>query len=294
MLKALGVRFVVAPAAWALVSAGSPLVERARFDDGVVYEVLWTPDVEAALAGLAEPEAPPLPGVAPFAAGEEAEYQVTWVGELPAGRGTLGARAVTDTEAEKWPGAVWRFEGAASTASWVSRFFEARDRFISLATDDFRPLAQTRDIDEGARRLTRAYVYDFERRQVRSGSDVEDALAPDAQASPLMAGSRDAVTALFYLRTLPLTPGAEIAIPVNDAGRHVIARVRVEQEDAIRGPGGEVRAQRLSVALERRLERRQAMELTLWISADARRVPLRLDLAAGFGRVRVELVDYRP
>ncbi|HQZ39017.1 MAG TPA: hypothetical protein PLH72_08245 [Vicinamibacterales bacterium] len=34
--------------------------------------------------------------------------------------------------------------------------------------------------------------------------------------------------------------------------------------------------------------------ITMWISADARRVPVCVDLADGFGRVRVELVDYRP
>jgi hypothetical protein len=46
--------------------------------------------------------------------------------------------------------------------------------------------------------------------------------------------------------------------------------------------------------LATRVQRRQAVEATIWISADDRRVPLAAEIAAGFGRVRLKLVDYRP
>jgi hypothetical protein len=55
-----------------------------------------------------------------------------------------------------------------------------------------------------------------------------------------------------------------------------------------------LQAVRLRVAIERRLQRRQGISATIWLSADTRRVPIRLDVAAGFGEVRVERVDYRP
>jgi hypothetical protein len=43
-----------------------------------------------------------------------------------------------------------------------------------------------------------------------------------------------------------------------------------------------------------RVQRRQPVTATIWISADGRRVPLAADVEAGFGRVRLKLVDYRP
>ena len=42
-----------------------------------------------------------------------------------------------------------------------------------------------------------------------------------------------------------------------------------------------------------RIERRRPIQMTIWLSADDRRVPLRAFIEAGFGRVRLDLVDYR-
>ncbi len=84
-LKELEVHFVVSQTA--VAGAGhpsSPLVERARLDDGFIYELRWTPASEAALSDVNVPPPPP-PGVAPFRKGEAASYDVHWDGG-PAGR----------------------------------------------------------------------------------------------------------------------------------------------------------------------------------------------------------------
>jgi hypothetical protein len=293
MLRELGVRYVVAPGRWETGGEASPFLERAAFDDRVIYEVRWTPESEAALVE-APTALPPAPGDVPFPANEEATFAARWIGDVSAGTITLRAQTPTAAERERWTGVVWRLEASASTADWVSRFFEARDVFTTLAAADLSPVLHTRQIDEGSRELTRAYVYDAGRRQVRAAPTPEEARSPDADATPLAAGARDAVSALFYLRTLPLRPGTELAIPVNDAGRNVTVRVRGEAIETVTTPNGNVEALRLHVVIERRLERRTGVGATLWLSTDARRVPVRLDLSAGFGQLRLELVDYRP
>ena len=85
-----------------------------------------------------------------------------------------------------------------------------------------------------------------------------------------------------------------MVVPVNDAGRNLTVRVSAEGTEMVATPLGTVSAVRLRVTIERRLERRTGVGATLWLSTDARRVPVRLDLSAGFGQVRLELVDYRP
>ena len=293
MLRELGVRFVVSPERWESGDPASPFVERAAFEDGVIYEVRWTPEIEAALAD-APAALPPPPGPVPFPANEEATFAVRWIGDLSAGRVTLRAQPPTVAERERWPGAMWRLEASASTADWVSRFFEARDVFTTLAGGDLLPILHLRQIDEGSRELTRAYVYDTERRQVRVAPSPGEAMLPGADATPLAPGVRDAISALFYVRTLPLREGAELVIPVNDAGRNLTVRAIAEGTEMVSTPRGAVEAVRLRVRIERRLERRSGVAATLWLSTDARRVPVRLDLSAGFGQVRLELVDYRP
>lgn len=295
MLRDLGLRFVVSDAP--LDDAGtpaSPLIERARLEGRVIYEVRWTDDAEAALDGGSEGPLPPPAGPIPFAAGEVATYDVRWIGDLPAGTLVLTALAPSEADRGLAAEAAWRFEASATTAEWVQRMFEARDRFSTLTTGALEPLLHLREIREGARRLDRAYVYDAAARQVRMGGTPAEAAGPDAQASRLAPGARDPVSALYYVRTLPMAVGDELVLPVNDIGRALTVRVRVEAIETLAAPWGETAAFRLAPVIERRLERREAVSTTLWISADSRRVPLRLDLSAGFGRVRAELVNYRP
>jgi hypothetical protein len=106
--------------------------------------------------------------------------------------------------------------------------------------------------------------------------------------------ARDAVAALFYTRTLRLAIGDRVRIPVNEAGRNLIVELAVEAVERVTAGGTAVDAIRVTPTLERRIEDRRPFVSTLWLSNDERRVPVLLDLDAGFGHVRVELVSYRP
>jgi hypothetical protein len=290
-LKELDVRYVVS--ASAIAGAGnalSPLVERARLQDGIVYELRWTAAAEAALDEATAPPPPP-PGRAPFTAGEIAVYEVHWDGgplDLPAGRATI---SVIDGE----PGGErWEFEATAETAPWVSSFFQARDRFATRADKDIEPLEHIREIREGRRQLDRVYLFDRVARVVRVGDSLAAARDDAALALPLgPPGTRDAVTALFYVRTLLLTPGAIVNVPINEAGSRLVLQVAVAESESIEVAGAVARALRLEPRLMRRIERRRPLAMTIWLSEDDRRVPLRAVIEAGFGRVRLDLVDYR-
>ncbi|MGE3191157.1 MAG: DUF3108 domain-containing protein, partial [Vicinamibacterales bacterium] len=296
-LKELGVRFVVTPAPVA-APAGTPLplVERARFASGVVYEVVWTPESEAALDVAAGPPPPP-PGTVPFAAGEEATYEVRWDGgpiDLPAGTAVVRVMDGGSPGLGDPPGARWTFEASATTASWVSSFFEARDRFATAADAGLLPLVHVRDLHEGRRELARAYVFDAAARLVRVGETPAAAREAASLALPLAAGARDALTAFFYVRTLALAEGDIVRAPLNEAGRAVQLEVTAGGVERITGPGGRpMVARRLTVRLGARVERRTPPAITLWMSDDERRVPVAVVVEAGFGRVRADLVDYR-
>ena len=297
-LKELDVRFIVSPGP--LAGAGesaSPFVERSRPDGQVVYEVVWTPASEAALAEVAVAE-PPLPGPAPFKVGELARYDVEWVNgplDLTAGHITLGIVAPDARDhSESGEPPAWVFEVAMDTAPWVSRFFEAHDRFRTAADDAVRPLLHQRVLREGRRAVDRAYAYDHAARRVSSGDSPSAARQPGALALPLPSGARDALTALWYIRTMPLAPGSALPLPLNEAGRNLALTVTVVARETITLDGAQVSALRVEPRFTARVQRRQPIESTLWLSDDGRRVPLVVEVAAGFGRVRLKLVDYRP
>jgi hypothetical protein len=106
--------------------------------------------------------------------------------------------------------------------------------------------------------------------------------------------ARDAIAALFYIRTLPLAPGTRVKFPVNEAGRNLVVELATDRIERVHAEGHDVDALRMTPTMQRRVEDRQPLVSTVWLSNDARRVPLVLELDAGFGHVRVELVSYRP
>jgi len=286
-VKDLDVRFIVSPTP---IDVGAwPLVERARFERQAeawqhkyIYELVWSPEIEARLAPPAG-AAPPPPGPLPFAVGETALYHVFWAGagaKVPAGEARITVEAQPGAEG-------FRFVATAATADWVARFFEARDRFETTATRELLPLVHARQLREGRRALDRRLEYDHERSIVRLGGGGTDL------TFRVPAATRDALTAFYYARTLPLAPGTDLRMPLNDLGRTYTLHLRAVGVESITYRGGRVNALRLEPRLLQRVQRRQPVALTAWLSLDERRIPLVVDVAAGFGRLRVELASYQ-
>jgi Protein of unknown function (DUF3108) len=290
-LKDLGVRFVVSPeplgpvddaarASGRLPPDETPLVERASFAGGVIYELAWTPEWDTRL--VPPPIAPPPPpGPAPFAVGESLQYDVLWEGgplDISAGR--------VEVSVEPAEGANRRLVATAETAPWVSRFFEARDRFETDADGELFPIVHRREQQQGRRQIRRRFEYDRSAGLVRM---INLAGAGDVVPFRIPPGTRDALTAFFYVRTLPLAPGTAIRLPVNDAGRNLVVELVVAGREDVSLNGRRVPALRLEPRLIERVPRRAPTQVRVWLSEDGRRVPLLAEVAAGFGRVKLRL-----
>jgi hypothetical protein len=280
-LRDIDVRFVVSAAR--IAGAGnpqSPLIERARIAESLIYEVRWTPTAIAALNEVNAPPPPP-PGVPPFTTGEVTVFDVFWDGgplDLPAG--TAAMTVINGGAGSN----RWEFETRAETADWVSTFFEARDRFITVTDAELLPLEHIREIREGRRQVDRRYVYDR----------ASNLIQTEQMALPLGSpAARDALAALYYVRTLTLAPGSIIAVPINEAGTSLVLQVSVADVEEITQRGARVKALRLEARAMRRIERRRPIAITVWLSADDRRIPIRALVDAGFGRIRLELKQHR-
>jgi len=101
-------------------------------------------------------------------------------------------------------------------------------------------------------------------------------------------GTRDAVTALFYLRTLPLVPGTTVTLPITDGGRVFIMTVQVVRREPVELHGRTVDGVRLEPTITERVPRRAPVVVVAWVTPDARHDLLAANVSAGFGRVRLE------
>jgi len=284
-LNETGVRFVVTPAPVTAPDAGAPwpLVERARFSDGVIYELRWTPEIESRLtADLTVVPEPP--GPLTFEKGETARYSAFWGA---AGMNVAAGEIAITVESPQ------TFVARVETAPWMARFFEAHDTFTTHTDASLLPQVHERDQQEGSRHVTRTFLYRHADNVVHVGRDAGHAAGEEGVTLPLAKSARDAISAVFYARTLPLRDGDRYLIPVNEAGRNLVVELLVAGRELITVQGRDAAAIRLEPRIRRRVERRRPVTATMWVSDDDRKVPLALDLDAAFGRVRLELISYR-
>jgi hypothetical protein len=281
-LHDLGVEYIVSERPLAIEDGEDrALVERVSFSDQHVYELLWSPAIEARLASVSE-AAPPEPGPLSFAVGELATYRVFWTNgpvSLPAGDATIAVVAPQGTERH-------RFVVSAKTAPWVSRFYHADARLESTANQRLLPLTYAEAITEGKREIDRQLSFDPDRREVRIVNGSTSITLPFSRAA------RDPITALFYVRTLPMTSGTRVALPVSDNGRRLTLELVVDRRESIAIDGKDWPAWRVEPKVGDPLGANR-FAITAWVSADRRQIPLRVDVGARFGSVRMELVSYR-
>jgi hypothetical protein len=282
-LHEIGVRYLVAERPLAVrADVSNVLVERAQFGEERIYELVWSPAIEAALeADTGEP--PPAPGAPPYGVGEAAVYEVRWTSgpmSVPAGEATISVATPKGAEA-------FRFVISAKTTDWVSRFFEADATLETTANQDLLPVMHQEVIVEGRRRVDRRLEFDFLHREVRmttGGAEV---------TLPLAASARDPITALFYVRALALMEGLRLSLPLSDNGRRSRLDVAVIGQETVLVRGQSQRAWKIEPRIRARVERQAPLVMTGWLSADDRRIPLRIDVTAPFGSVQAELVSYR-
>jgi Protein of unknown function (DUF3108) len=282
-LHELGVEYVVSDHPLPTDAAlGEALVERAQFSDQRIYQVVWSPAIESTLTAGTGPF-PPEPGPPLFAVGESATYRVLWMSgpvNLPAGEATIAVAPPRGRDA-------FRFVVSAKTAPWMSRFYQADAMLETIASDRLLPITHTESIREGKRRIDRQLEFNFGRHEVRmtnGGASI---------TLPLGADARDPISALFYLRTLPMAVGAQFSLPLTDNGGRLHLEVSVGGLETIALEGDTWSAWKLAPRLRKRIERQTLPILTVWVSADARHIPLVIDVAASFGLVRAELTSYR-
>jgi len=283
MLHDLDVRFVVAPTA--VDTTAWPLVERAVVGDGAerrwIYELAWTPEVEAKLGEPSAPVPPP-PGATPFAPGERLVYDVTWDG--PAG--ALEAGQVTFEVETAATNGEHRFAVGARTAPWVARFFEADDRFTTTTDASLRPIRHERKIHEGRRVLDQRVVFDPVARTAEPQTADGQPAGPTLRVWP---EARDAVSALFYVRTLALAPGATVAVPIVEGGQLSTLILDPGAIEPVTVVGGPIAAQRIQARIEQRVQRRSMPDVTIWLEHGGTRRLIAADIRAPFGNLRVRL-----
>ena len=102
---------------------------------------------------------------------------------------------------------------------------------------------------------------------------------------------QDGLSALYAIRAVSLKAGSRITVPVSDSGTLYRVQFDVGQPERITTPMGTLDAWKLQAAIFDATNRRVGRDSALWLSADPRQLPVRLQADLPVGSFVLSLRD---
>lgn len=160
--------------------------------------------------------------------------------------------------------------------------------------NDFYAMRTTKTDEQGKRVRTSEAVFDQRARTVeyteRDPNNTQQ--APRVITAALEGPTQDIVSAIYFLRTQPLSPGQTFNIAISDSGRvyQVPARVEAEKKK-MKSVLGKVEVVRVEVELfgPGRPVPEGKGKMYIWVTSDERHVPVKARLSHEMGQLDITL-----
>lgn len=213
----------------------------------------------------------------PFRVGESLAYDVSWSSFVTAGAATVTVREKRASHGSS----AYYIVAEGRPTPLLSKLYTLYYRADTLL-DAFTLLPQRGSIysEEGGERRTKIVSFNQGSRTAVYEVQAATRVRRDLSLPP---HAQDALSALYVMRALPMKPGTSITMPVSDSGRTYKVQVTVGAAEPVRTGLGTLNAWRVTPTLYDERGRPTGRQLALWISDDARKLPVRLqaDLAVG-------------
>ncbi len=189
-------------------------------------------------------------------------------------------------------------------ASAVSKGFlialvgiDVKDRFETLVdAQDFAARLSFKQIKEGKKRTAESASFDRLQQTIKHAvSDLNKPESPPREKTLARPeGSLDLLSAFYFVRLQKLKEGQMLRFPVSDDGVNYTFDIVVGKPDKLKTECGEVKAVRIEPKLfgPGQLFSRPG-EMTMWLSADNKHVPLRLVAKTSSGTVTAKLLNFK-
>ncbi len=168
------------------------------------------------------------------------------------------------------------------------------DTFVS--PEDFGVARSRRQIDEGRRKVFELTVFmPAEGKILLIRRDLRTPGAPPRVAEhPAPAWAQDALSAIYYIRSQPLTPGTALTVPVVNRERVYPIKVAVGEVEEIESSWGKLSALRLEPQVFGKGQMIDIeAQLTIWVTNDDRHLPLSAHIRGSFGQVTFLLKEIK-
>ena len=226
--------------------------------------------------------------VPPFPSGEALRYRISWR-LSPAGEGRI--QVEHHSPADGLP--YWEATVKAASNGFVSKLFPVNDTLISRF-DHGAMCSQflRKTLHEGPRH--RSIRIDFQKERQMAVLEETDPnhgrLVRQAENS-IPKCAYDLVSALFYVRSLPLEVGRTFQVPVNDGSKTLPIQVEVQAEEEVRTGAGDFTALRVEPTIVGGYLFQGRGRLHIWFSDDPQRLPIQIRARLWVGTITAVLEE---
>ena len=187
---------------------------------------------------------------------------------------------------------AWQAKLHVESAGLISKFYRVLDDYTAALSPDLCTLNAHITAEEGRRNRETHLTFDPRTRKAnRVEKDRLTNAVVDSHNIDIPPCVHDVVGGLYFLRTLRLEPGQNTQVPVSDGKKSVMARVEAQQREEVKTPAGTHQTLRYEVFLFNDVLYHRAGRLYVWLTDDARKVPvqIRVRLPFAIGTITLQL-----
>ena len=244
----------------------------------VAFIVINTGSINQALGGTRD---------LPFHAGEKMTFQLRW-SSIRAGEATIELLPSANINGED----SYHILLKARTSEFVDIFYKVRDKIDSYTDLNMTHSLLYTESHQGKSRKDIAVNFDWEKQQAQySKTGESEKKAPIS----IMPGTFDPLSVFFAFRLNDLKKNNEIIIPATDGKKMALGKINVIKREVIKVGGINYDTFLVEPELGEIggvFEKSKDAKLQIWVTADNRRIPVRIKSKIIVGSFVAELILY--
>jgi len=180
---------------------------------------------------------------------------------------------------------TWRVVSKTESNDFVSKFYRVRDRAeTAIDAESLFTRRFEKHLREGG------YKHDS---VVRFDQENAKAHYDNGQSYDVPPRVHDVLSAFYYARTQPLPEGGGFTLPAHDNRKSYDLEVKVIRRERVEVPAGTFSCVVVEPILKSEGIFKSKGRILVWLTDDARRLPVKVTSKVPIGSISVSLTDYR-
>ena len=230
-----------------------------------------------------------------FAPGEKLTFALRW-GLIPAGSASMEVRPIKTVNGVP----AYHFVMKARTNAFIDAIYRYRSRIDAYADRQMtRSIQYHKKTQLGRKTKEDKVIFDWKKDEVLfSRTKTEPGKTPEIKtekkSTPLLKGTFDPLSVFYFTRQMEVGVGAPIERPVSDGRKCVVATAMILRRETVRLNGKDYDTYLVEPDLKHVggvFEKSKDAKIHLWVTADERRIPVKIRSKVAVGYFTGELVS---